>query len=87
MAFVVPPAAEWPSPDRFLARSPRSDLDTTETEASRWSRASPEVGRGRPRGEDRWRAAWLAFPARSGGTGSAGEWGRAVRGWDAASAD
>lgn len=59
-----------------------SDLDTTETEASRWSRASPEVSRGRPRGADRWKAAWLAFPAGSGGTGSTGEWGRAVQGWN-----
>lgn len=82
VAFVVLRAGELPGRDRFLAWSRRSDLDTTETEASRWSRASPEVGRGRSRGADRWRAAWLAFPAGSGGTGPTGEWGRAVRGWD-----
>lgn len=82
VAFVVLWAGELPGRGRFLAWSPRSDSDTTETEASRWSRASPEVDRGRSRGADRWRAAWLAFPAGSGSTGSTGEWGRAVQGWD-----
>lgn len=47
MAFVVLPEAEPLGPDRFLAWSPLSDLDTTETEVSRWSRASPGSGSGK----------------------------------------
>lgn len=77
LPFIVLPSGDLPGRGCSLAQPRCSELDTTEIEASKWSRASPEVARGRPRGADRWRAAWLAFPASSGGSGSTGEWGRA----------
>ncbi|OBS64273.1 hypothetical protein A6R68_07190, partial [Neotoma lepida] len=63
LAFVVLRAEKPLAWGRFVVQPRCSELDTTEIEASLGSRASPEVVRGRPRGADRWRAAWPAFPA------------------------